>query len=106
VSEILILNEENYAQSTAAGTVLVDFYADWCGPCKMMAPTFEQAKDDYAGRVTFAKLNVDEAKAIAVQNKVMGIPTLLFLKDGQVVDRVTGVVDKGTLYAKIDAMLA
>ncbi|MDR1815324.1 MAG: thioredoxin [Clostridiales Family XIII bacterium] len=105
MSEILILNESNYAQATASGTVAVDFYADWCGPCKMMAPTFDQAKDDYAGRVTFAKLNVDEAKTIALENKVLGIPTLIFYKDGQIADRVTGVVDKATLYAKLDALL-
>ncbi|MDR1797195.1 MAG: thioredoxin [Clostridiales Family XIII bacterium] len=105
MSDILILNESNYAQVTGAGTVAVDFYADWCGPCKMMAPIFDEAKDAYDGKVTFCKLNVDEAKSIAMENKVLGIPTLLFFKDGQIVDRVTGVIDKPTLYAKLDAIV-
>jgi len=105
LSEILILNNENFAQTTGAGVVAVDFYADWCGPCKMMAPVFEEAKDAYAGRVQFAKINVDENREIAQDNQILGIPTLLFYKDGALVDRVTGVVDKPTLYAKLDALL-
>jgi thioredoxin 1 len=100
----MILNQENYETATGSGTVAVDFYADWCGPCKMMAPIFDEAKDAYDGKVRFAKINVDDNKEIAAANKVMGIPTLLFFKDGQLVERVTGVIDKTTLYAKLDAL--
>jgi thioredoxin 1 len=100
-----VLSSANYDEVTGSGVVAVDFYADWCGPCKMMAPIFDEAKDAYAGKATFAKINVDDNKEIAVANKVMGIPTLLFFKDGQQVDRVTGVIDKGALYAKLDALV-
>ncbi|MDR1068358.1 MAG: thioredoxin [Clostridiales Family XIII bacterium] len=105
MSEIKHLSEDNYEQETAGGVVVVDFYADWCGPCKMMAPAFEEAAQEYAGRATFAKLNIDTAKQIAVANKVMSIPTLLFFKDGEQKDRVTGVIDKATLAQKLDALL-
>jgi thioredoxin 1 len=105
MSEIIVLSSANYDEVTGSGVVAVDFYADWCGPCKMMAPIFDEAKDAYDGKATFAKINVDDNKEIAMTNKVMGIPTLLFFKDGQQVDRVTGVIDKGALYAKLDALV-
>ena len=105
MSSILILDEGNYSEVTSKGAVVVDFYADWCGPCKMMAPTFAEAAVAYAGKVVFAKLNIDTSREIAIENRVMGVPTLLFFKDGAVVDRVTGVIEKSTLYEKTDALL-
>ena len=105
MSDIRILDESNYNEVTAEGLVIVDFYADWCNPCKMMAPAFEAANEAYAGKAVFAKLNIDTSKPIAINNKILGVPTLLFYKDGEVVDRVTGVVDKSTLYEKIEALL-
>ena len=105
MSDITVLNDSNYNEVTGSGVVVVDFYADWCGPCKMMAPIFEEAKEAYAGRAVFAKINVDENKAIAMDNKIMSIPTLFFFKDGQIAGRVSGVLDKATLYGKIDALL-
>jgi len=105
MSDIKVANEGNYAQITASGAVMVDFYADWCGPCKMMAPIVDEAAAAYEGRITFAKLNTDDNQGVAAANKILGIPTLLFFKDGQIVDRVTGAIDKTTLYAKLDALL-
>ena len=105
MSDIIVASTENYDEVTSTGVAVVDFYADWCGPCKMMAPIFDEAKDAYDGKATFAKLNVDENKEIAISNKVMGIPTLLFFKDGQLVDRITGVIEKDALYAKLDALV-
>jgi thioredoxin 1 len=105
MSEIKHLSEDNYEQEIATGAVVIDFYADWCGPCKMMAPVFEEAAQEYDGKVTFAKLNIDLAKQIAVSNKVMSIPTLLFFKDGEQKARVTGVIDKATLAQKLDSIL-
>ena len=105
MSDIIVASSENYDELTGSGVAVVDFYADWCGPCKMMAPIFDEAKDAYDGKATFAKLNVDDNKDIAASNKVMGIPTLLFFKDGQLVDRVTGVIDKDELYARLDALV-
>ena len=105
MSNIKVLDSGNYSDTIASGVVVVDFYADWCGPCKMMAPVFEEAQAEYEGRVVFTKVNVDENKEIAVENKIMGIPTLIFFKDGNIADRVTGVIDKGALYGKIDSLL-
>ncbi|GHU64017.1 thioredoxin [Clostridia bacterium] len=105
MSEITVLSSANYDEVTGSGVVAVDFYADWCGPCKMIAPIFDEAKDAYDGKAIFAKINVDDNKEIAMANKVMGIPTLLFFKDGQLMDRVTGVIDKAALYAKLDALV-
>ena len=101
----MILDDSNYSEVTANGVVIVDFYADWCGPCHMMAPIFEEAQKDYEGKATFAKVNVDESKGIAMSHSIMGIPTLLFFKDGKIADRVTGVIDKRTLYSKIDLLV-
>jgi len=105
MSDILKLTEDNYDKATASGVVVVDFYADWCGPCHMMAPIIDEARGEFEGRAVFAKLNVDESKTIAMDNKVMGIPTLIFFKDGQIADRVTGVIEKTTLYEKVNALL-
>lgn len=74
----------------SASPVLVDFYADWCSPCKMMAPVVDQIAQDYDGRVTVGKLDVDAAQAIAIRYGVMGIPTLGYFRDGKLVDRLVG----------------
>ena len=105
MSDIKYLDSSNYEEFIASGVVVVDFYADWCGPCKMMGPILEQAQIDYEGKAVIAKVNVDENKDLAVQNKIMGIPTLFFFKDGKIVDRSSGVLDKGALYTKIDSLL-
>jgi len=105
VSDIKYLDSGSYKDFIASGVVVVDFYADWCGPCKMFAPVFEEAVAEYAGRASFAKVNVDENKDIAAENKIMGIPTLIFFKDGEIAHRISGVLDKGTFYSKIDSLL-
>jgi len=99
------LDSGNYDEFIASGVVVIDFYADWCGPCKMFAPTFEEAMSDYEGRVSFAKVNVDENRDIASKNKIMGIPTMIFFKDGTIADRVSGVLDKSAFYNRIDSLL-
>ena len=70
--------------------VVVDFYADWCGPCRMMTPVVEQLAGEYAGRITIGKLDVDANQEIAIRYGVMGIPTLGLFRDGQLVDRMIG----------------
>ncbi|MBI1865450.1 MAG: thioredoxin [Nitrospirae bacterium] len=88
------------------GLVLVDFWAVWCGPCQMIAPIVDDMASEYTGRVKVVKLNTDENPAIAGRYKIMGIPTLMFFKGGQVVDTVVGAVPKGNLKSKIDKLLA
>jgi thioredoxin 1 len=105
MSDIKVLTGDTYADTIARGAVVVDFFADWCGPCKMMAPVFAETAREYEGKVTFTKLNIDENREIAMSNQVMSIPTLIFFKDGEVKDRVSGAIDKGTLKSHIDALL-
>jgi len=85
----------------AEGLVLVDFWAEWCGPCRMIAPTLEQLAQEYEGRVTITKLDVDANTRTAMRFNVRSIPSLLFFKGGKHVDTVVGAVPKNTLDAKI-----
>jgi thioredoxin len=80
--------EQDVLQSD--GAVLVDFYADWCGPCKMMAPVVEQIATEYDGRISVGKLDVDSAAEIAIRYRIMGVPTLGYFRNGELVDRLVG----------------
>lgn len=84
------------------GAVLVDFYADWCGPCKMMAPVIDQIAIDYEGRLTVGKLDVDSAQDIAMRYGIMGIPTLGYFRDGKLVDRLVGYPGPGGVKAFVE----
>ncbi|MDD6492287.1 MAG: thioredoxin [Firmicutes bacterium] len=86
--------------------VLVDFYADWCGPCKMMAPLVAQLAEAYEGKCKIGKCNVDENQELAREFRVMSIPTFIFFKDGKAVETVIGAVSKNELEAKIKQVLA
>ena len=85
--------------------VLVDFWAEWCGPCKTLEPILEEVAKDYSGKVTFVNVNVDEQPEISGQFGVMSIPTLLVFKDGQPVDTTIGVVSKPEIEQKLAAQL-
>ncbi len=89
-----------------AGLVMIDFWAVWCGPCRMIAPTVEELAKEYAGKVKVVKLNTDENPEIASRYKIMGIPTLMFFKAGQKVDQIVGAVPKPQLKAKLDALIS
>ncbi len=90
----------------APGLVLVDFWAVWCGPCRMVAPIVEEISKEYEGKIKVLKLNTDENPDVAGKYRIMGIPTLMFFKGGQTVDQVVGAVPKAQLKTKVDALLA
>lgn len=84
---------------------LVDFWAVWCGPCRIVGPIVEEIADEYDGRAVVAKLDVDSNRETAVKFGIQAIPTLLLVKDGQVADRIVGAVDKNSIKSKLDALL-
>jgi len=87
------------------GPVLVDFWAPWCGPCKMIAPILEELSNQYAGKVTICKVNIDEHRQAAGRFEVSSIPTLVLFKDGQVVKKWVGMTSKKTLSEAFDEQL-
>lgn len=93
------LTADNFQEKVldAKGTVLVDFFATWCGPCKMIAPAVEQLAEEYQGKAAVYKLDVDEAQDIAMRFQIMSIPTLVFFKDGTESERIRGAVSKAEL---------
>ncbi len=84
--------------------VMVDFYADWCGPCKMLLPIVEELAGEYEGKVKIVKVNVDDSQNTAERFGDMSIPTLVFMKDGKMVDKAVGALSKDALIEKLDAL--
>jgi thioredoxin 1 len=104
----ITVTEDNFqaAIEGAAGLALVDFGADWCGPCRIIAPFVDQLADEYAGRVTVGKLDADENPRTAARFGVRSLPSVLFFKNGQVVDTIVGAVPKPVLARKVEEHLA
>jgi thioredoxin 1 len=108
MSELIIeINDQNFQQQVLSNPlpVLVDFWAPWCGPCKMIAPKLEELAKEYEGKVTIAKVNVDNSPMIAGQFGIRSIPTLLFVKGGKVMDQVIGNVPKSDIESHIKALI-
>lgn len=107
MGKTVILTDSNFDEVINSGKpVLVDFWAEWCGPCKMIGPVVEELAGDYEGRAVVAKLNVDENPQTTAKFGVRSIPTLLVFKGGQIVDKQVGAVPKSVLNQKLAAQVA
>ena len=103
----IVLNDDNFSDAIKGEIpVLVDFWAEWCGPCKMIGPLVEELAGDYEGKAVIAKLNVDENPETTARYGVRSIPTLLVFKNGQIVDKQIGAVPKSVLASKLQAQVA
>jgi thioredoxin len=97
----IALTKDNFTQSIQSGVSLVDFWAPWCGPCKMQLPIVEELATELEGQATIGKINVDEQPELASQFGVMSIPTLILFKDGQPIDKLVGLQSKDSLKTRI-----
>ena len=97
---------ETFDSEVQSGVTLLDFWAEWCGPCKMITPVIEELAAEYQGKAKIAKINVDNEGALAARFEVQSIPTLIVMKDGEVSQRFTGVTPKAKLAEAIDAATA
>ena len=101
-----VINDANYKELLESGKpVVIDFWAPWCGPCRSVAPIIEELATTYEGRVIIGKYNVDEDSDLGVEYGIRNIPTMLFFKDGQMVDKHVGTITHDALTAKIDSLL-
>ena len=91
------LTEENFDEGIRSGVTLVDFYADWCGPCRMLTPVLEELVADLSGSATIAKIDIDRAQRVASTFQVTSIPTLILFKEGKEIGRLVGLRDKDTI---------
>lgn len=105
---MLTLSESNFDTEVLSSTtpVLVDFWAEWCGPCKMIGPILDELASEYDGRVKMGKVNIDEQQSLATRFGVRAIPTLLIFKDGQVAEQIVGMRSKRDLKANLDKVAA
>lgn len=103
-SNIIVLTQESFAKEVveSPGPILVDFWAEWCGPCKMLAPILDELAAEYEGRVRVGKVNIDEHAPLAAQFNIQSIPTLLLFDKGQVTDQLVGLRSKKDLKTRLD----
>ena len=108
MSEPIVLTDDNFSAEVinASRPVLVDFWATWCGPCRMIAPIVQELSSEYEGRAKVGKLDVDAAQKTAAEFGIRSIPTLLIFKEGKVSDQIIGAVPKGQITEKLEAALA
>lgn len=99
------LSDDNFEDGISQGVVLVDFYADWCGPCRMLAPIVEELAQEMSGKMTVAKVDTDQSVNVAAKFEVTSIPTLILFKDGQLIKRVVGLKDLDSLRKMVSDVL-
>jgi thioredoxin 1 len=102
-SKIVLLNEANFDKGIKSGLVLVDFYADWCRPCKMMQPVLEEVANEYQKKIVISKVNTDQNKTLSQKYQITGIPAMIVFKDGKEIARIIGYHDKAALVQKLEA---
>lgn len=101
-----IITDANFAETLNTDMpVMVDFWATWCGPCRALAPVIEELAGEYAGKAVVGKCNVDDCDELPMKYGIRSIPTLLFFKNGELVDRLVGAAPKADIAAKIDSLL-
>jgi thioredoxin 1 len=99
------LTNENFEATTKEGVALVDFWAPWCGPCRMIAPVIEELAEEFDGKAAICKVNTDEQQELASKFAVRSIPTILLMKDGEVVETMVGAASKAAFAEKLNALL-
>ena len=105
--KFVVLTEENFQQEVEQSDkpVMVDFWAEWCGPCKTVSPIIDELADEYGEKVKVGKINVDEQGSLSTKFRVMSIPTIIFFKDGKEVERMIGARGKEDFAAKLDSLV-
>lgn len=99
------LTKENFAEHTQSGVTLVDFWAPWCGPCRMLSPVIDKLAEEFNGKAKICKVNTDEQEELSAQFGIRSIPTMLFFKDGAVVDQMVGATSEQVLKDKLNSLL-
>ena len=99
------LTNENFEATTSEGVALVDFWAPWCGPCRMISPVIEELAEEFEGKAKICKVNTDEQQDLSMKFGVKSIPTIVFMKDGEVVDTMIGAASKQAFADKINSLL-
>ncbi|WP_417333183.1 thioredoxin [Halarcobacter sp.] len=102
MSKYIEINENNMEETVKEGVSLVDFWAPWCGPCRMIAPTIDQLAVEYDGKAKICKVNTEEEQDLTVKYGIRSIPTILFFKDGEIVDQLIGTTTKAALEEKLN----
>lgn len=99
------LNSQKFEETTKSGYAVIDFWAPWCGPCRVMAPTFEAVGDKLKESASFGKVNVDDNRELAMKYGIQSIPTILILKDGVEVERIMGAMDEASFTSKLQSVI-
>jgi thioredoxin 1 len=99
------LTKDNFKETVSEGVALVDFWAPWCGPCRMLAPVIDELAEEFEGKAKICKVNTDEEQDLAVEFGIRSIPTIIFMKNGEIVDQMIGAASKQQFADKLNALL-
>ncbi len=105
MSKYIELTKENFKEITQSGISLVDFWAPWCGPCRMISPVIDQLAEEFEGKANICKVNTEEQEELTIENQVRSVPTILFMKDGEVVEQLIGATSKAILTEKLNSLI-